>query len=212
MIRLLAFVFAVLSGPALAQDIYPALHDVTGVAGDDVLNVRAEPSAGSDIIGSFGPFKTDIEVVALSADGHWGRVNAGERAGWASMRFLARQPGQTAADWSNSLAPATLRCFGTEPFWDVMLYPGGTFEYTDPFRRDGAPLTGSYTPLASTASTGKRGFFAVADAPPTWLTGIISFEICSDGMSDQDYGLALDLVQGEPTAGRLASGCCRLSP
>lgn len=77
MIRLLAFFFAFLSTPALAQDIYPALHDVTGVAADDVLNIRSEPSASSPIIGTFSPFETDVEVVALSPDGGWGRVNAG---------------------------------------------------------------------------------------------------------------------------------------
>lgn len=210
MIRLLALLLALLPFPALAQDIYPALHDVTGVAADDVLNVRTEPSAGAPIIGTFAPFETDIEVVALSADGRWGRVNAGEQAGWTSMRFLARQPGQTAADWANGLAPTTLRCYGTEPFWDVVLQPDGTFAYTDPFRRDGTPMAGRYTPLASASSTNKRGFFAVADAFPAWFSGILTFEICSDGMSDQDYGISLDLAQGDPTGGFVAHGCCRL--
>jgi len=210
MIRLLVFVLAFLSTPALAQEIYPALHDVAGVAADDVLNIRTEPSASAQIIGTFSPWETDIEVVALSPNGRWGRVNAGEQAGWASMRFLARQPGQTADDWSNALAPVTLRCSGTEPFWSLVLYPGGTFEYTDPFRRDGTPMAGSYTRLQSTSSTNKRGMFGMASGFPIWLSGAITTEICSDGMSDQDYGFAIDLALGDPTGGQLASGCCRL--
>jgi len=211
MIRLLAVIFALLSSPATAQTIYPALHDVSGVAADDVLNIRTAPSASAPIIGVFAPFETDVEVVALSADGGWGRVNAGEQAGWASMRFLARQPGQSAADWAYGLAPVTLHCFGTEPFWGLTLRPGGAFEFTDPFQGDGTPVAGSFAPLASSASTGKRGFFATITGHPTWLSGVISFEICSDGMSDQDYGLALDLARGDPTSGRLDAGCCRLA-
>lgn len=211
MIRLLAFAFALLSWPVSAQDIYPALHDVTGVAADDVLNVRAAPSAGSQIIDAFAPFETDIEVVALSDDGRWGRVNAGEQADWASIRFLARQPGQTAADWAAGLAPVTLHCFGTEPFWGLALRPGGAFEFTDPFQGDGAPMAGRFVPLAPSASSGKRGFFATMSGHPTWFSGVIGFEICSDGMSDQDYGLALDLARGDPTGGRLDAGCCRLA-
>lgn len=128
------------------------------------------------------------------------------------MRFLARQPGQTPADWANGIAPTTLRCYGTEPFWDLVLYPGGAFEYTDPFRRDGAPMQGSYTRLESTASTHKRGVFGMVSGFPIWLSGAITTEICSDGMSDQDYGLAIDLALGDPTGGRVASGCCRLLP
>ena len=217
MIRFLAFVFALLSWPAVAQDIFPALYDVTGVAAQDVLNVRAEPSANEPIIGAFTPSETGIEVIALSDDGGWGRVNTGEQAGWVSMRFLARQPGQTAQDWSitrESFAPRNLECFGTEPFWDLTLRPGGTFEFTDPFQGDGSALAGTYEPIQSSVSTGKQGFFGVIAGDPTGfaLTGIINREMCSDGMSDRRYGLAIDLIRGDPTGERLDAGCCRLVP
>ena len=210
--RLLALVFSLLSWPAVAQDIFPALYDVAGVASDDVLNVRDAPSAGSEIIGTFAPGESGIEVIALSQDGGWGLVNKEERAGWTAMRFLARQPGQMAADWASGLAPRALDCFGTEPFWGLSLRPGGTFEFTDPFQGDGGALAGTYVPLATSASSGKRGLFATIAGYPAWLTGIISFETCSDGMSDQLYGLGLDLARGDPTGGRLDAGCCSLVP
>jgi hypothetical protein len=72
----------------------PALFDVTGVASGDVLNLRAEPSAQATIIGSFPADATGIEVIATDSSGRWGQVNAVERAGWASLAYLARQPGQ----------------------------------------------------------------------------------------------------------------------
>ncbi|MBO6774261.1 MAG: hypothetical protein JJ897_01915 [Marinibacterium sp.] len=40
---------------ASAQDRWPGLYSVIGVASNDVLNIRIAPDASSDIIGSFGP-------------------------------------------------------------------------------------------------------------------------------------------------------------
>ena len=212
MIRILALLAVVLPWPVFAQEIYPALHDVTGVAADDVLNVRAEPSAGADLVGAFAPTETGIEVIALSADGAWGRVNTGEQAGWASMAYLERQPGQTADDWTTGVAPMTLACFGTEPFWSVTLYPGEALDYGGLDFGDGTPQPGGYTAVAGSASTGKRGFFGRLDAEPLGLTGIVSTELCSDGMSDRDYGFAIDLIVSDSEGDRLAAGCCRLVP
>ncbi|MEO1155590.1 MAG: SH3 domain-containing protein, partial [Pseudomonadota bacterium] len=42
---------------------YPALFDVTGVASDDVLNIRSAPSATAEIIGTLAHNETGVEVV-----------------------------------------------------------------------------------------------------------------------------------------------------
>ncbi|MFD2813860.1 SH3 domain-containing protein [Paracoccus aerius] len=71
-----------LAGPALATQEYilPTLFDVTGVASDDVLNIRAEPNAKAAIIGTLAPDAFRIEVVEERQG--WARVNTGEgRAG-----------------------------------------------------------------------------------------------------------------------------------
>ncbi len=213
--RLLALIFVLFSFPAIAQDIFPALYDVTGVAADDVLNVRADPSARSEIIGAFTPFGTAVEVIGLSDDGRWGRVNAGERAGWTSMRFLARQPGQTAADWGTApdrIAPRVLECFGTEPFWTLVLVPGGTLDYAALGQGDGSAYPGGYEALVASASSGKRAFSGWLETEPMSFTGIVGTEICSDGMSDQLYGFAIDLLVSGSTGTQLDAGCCRLAP
>ncbi len=105
-----ALVLALLSGSAAAQEM-PSLHDVTGVAADDVLNVRSGPDAGSARIGALAPGATGVEVIELSGTG-WGRVNVDEGSGWVSLRYLARQPDQPPV-------PDRLTCFGTEPFWSL---------------------------------------------------------------------------------------------
>ncbi len=71
MIRVLAFCLLWLPGLALAQS-FPALYDVTGVASDDVLNVRAAPNANAQVIAALGPKATQVEVVRTDTSGHWG--------------------------------------------------------------------------------------------------------------------------------------------
>ena len=214
MIRLLALLAVLLPVGALA-DPYPALHDVTGVAANDVLNIRTQPSARSQIIGGFGPFETGVEVIARSDDGKWGRVNTGERAGWTAMRFLARQPGQTDADWAyapDRLAPRGLECFGTEPFWSLAIQPGGTLDYSALDHGDGIAEPGGFEAIASSAATGKRAFSGWLDVETVSFTGIVGIEICSDGMSDRLYGFEIDLLVSGSEGTQLTTGCCRLVP
>lgn len=61
----LALILWLAAGPAAAQDL-PAVYDVAGVAADDVLNVRAEPSAEAPVLRTLAPDAGGIEVVALS--------------------------------------------------------------------------------------------------------------------------------------------------
>ena len=94
MIRALLLLF-LLAGPAAAtQDQWPALFDVSGVAPDDVLNIRAAPSASAEIIGTLAPDAAGVEVVRPDSRHGWGLVNTGEGSGWASLAFLVRRPGQ----------------------------------------------------------------------------------------------------------------------
>jgi hypothetical protein len=67
------------------------------------------------------------------------------------------------------------------------------------------PKSGGYDRGRRSASTGKRGFFGWLDAEPIGLTGIISTELCSDGMSDRDYGFAIDLILSDARRHRLAA-------
>jgi uncharacterized membrane protein len=205
LIRRLAAVLAVCAAPGLAQDL-PALHDVTGVAANDQLNIRAEPSASASLLGSFPPGTDGVEVTALSADGRWGRVNLEERTGWVAMRFMARQPGP---DWPALAQP--LACFGTEPFWSLTFNPS---EGTAAFNRMGEAQLGLWVNWAAPVS-GPRGQVGLAIEGPA-RTGFLTLtgQDCSDGMSDRAFGVGVALFlngTGSSTAEAEGwSGCCSL--
>lgn len=191
----------VLPLPAGAQSL-PALFDVTGVAADDVLNVRAEGMADAALIGTLAPDAKGVEVVEENRG--WGLVNAGEASGWVNMIYLTPQPGP---EWFALQSP--MRCLGTEPFWSLGLVPEtGAAIYSTPEGGDRfVTLTGRWPGDARSGSAA----VAVPDG-----FAVMSGGYCSDGMSDRAFGIRVDLfLTGEASTGeasRRLSGCCTLSP
>lgn len=189
--------------PALAQTsaaptaTTPALYQVTDV--ETKLNVRAEPSTEAAIIGALAPDARDVEVVGVDASGDWARVNIGEGAGWVSRAFLSSQGDLWAA---NSL-PDSLRCFGTEPFWDLR-HTGDTLVQGSPGAED-RPL--AIDSVTGAAGSGSRVVIA-RDKTGTVTLGIAP-EHCSDGMSDRAFGLGAEVNEaGSPAL----IGCCSVAP
>lgn len=71
---------------------------VTGVASDDVLNVRSGPGVGYDIVGTIPYYGFDVSVHAggQEVDGSWWvPVEYQGVAGWVNNAYLARQVGVT---------------------------------------------------------------------------------------------------------------------
>ena len=189
-----------LAGPALATQEYilPTLFDVTGVASDDVLNIRAEPNAKAAIIGTLAPDASRIEVVEERQG--WARVNRGEGSGWVSARYLAYRTDV----WQPGELPPAFRCLGTEPFWDAKV-EGADLVLRDPDNQDG-----DSRPVQAVLDTGIfRDPSRVVVAQE--MTLFSHPQICSDGMSDRLFGLAATLVlHGEQPS--LLSGCCTIQP
>ena len=78
MIRAICLLLA-LTGPAVAsQHSWPALHDVIGVLGNDVLNVRSDPDRAGDVLTTLPSDTSDIEVIRPNDDLTWGLVNVNE--------------------------------------------------------------------------------------------------------------------------------------
>lgn len=195
MIRLLILMLA-LASPLRAEDL-PAFHAVTGVAANDVLNIRERPDAGSPVLGTLAPDATGVEVIATS--GSWALVNAGEGSGYAALRYLAREPGP---GWDTLQAPLT--CFGTEPFWSLEIDPqAGETRYRTPESEDPgvAPLATAWPglPWAPSAAVGLEEGLAVMQPRQ-----------CSDGMSDRRYGIAVDIFRNDSGGAERLSGCCSL--
>lgn len=195
MIRLVAMALWLAAQP-LRAEVYPVLHDVTGVAAGDVLNIRAAPDAGAEVIGTLAPDATGVEI--LSVAGGWGLVNAGEASGYVAMRFLERAD---APDWN--LLETPLTCLGTEPFWSLQIDPEGRkATFSSPGDTNGPALDNVHlwpaTPWAPAAAVGL----------PVG-TAVLQPLHCSDGMSERSFGISVDLFLGAPDTMRL-SGCCRL--
>ncbi|MGB8812398.1 MAG: peptide-binding protein [Paracoccaceae bacterium] len=192
-----------LASPALA-DTLPALFAVTGVAGDDTLNIRINPDASTEPIGTLPPDAQDVEVITLSGDGRWGMVNGNERAGWVAMRFLARQPGP---DWLAMQTPLT--CHGTEPFWTLRANPAVGKIGLSQMDADIAALGIDWS--APTSGRPDRiGWHITGPATDGFAT--LQTTRCTDGMSDQQYGIGIDFFL-KSDAGTIGySGCCSLVP
>jgi uncharacterized membrane protein len=174
---------------------------VTGVSADDRLNIRAAPDASSPVIGQLAPDATGIEVIRANPRLTWGLVNAGEATGWVSLRYLARRPGQ----WDGAF-PEIASCFGTEPFWSI--------------RRDGdtlvhaTPETESreFSIVARSGSANRRdSFHMIAEGASGPAISVFRTEACSDGMSDREFGISVQLLLGAGPETRHLSGCCTLA-
>ncbi len=187
------------ASPASATPEYvlPTLFDVTGVASDDVLNIRENPSAIAPVIGSFAHDLTHIEVV--EEQGNWGRVNLHEFSGWVSMRYL--EPRYDV--WQENALPAHMQCFGAEPFWSIT-HDGAQLTLSQPGGDD------QVQPVTAILSTG--WFRDPARVVTTARTTLVSTpQLCSDGMSDGWYGLRATVVlHGEVPA--MLNGCCTIRP
>ncbi|SDG71723.1 COG3650 family protein [Alloyangia pacifica] len=198
--RLTFAITALLSASAATAQHLPAFHAVSGVAADDVLNIRAAPEAGADLLGTLAPDASGVEVSALNAAGTWGRIVTGEGVGWVSMAFLVPEA-------KGSLPQVEgLRCFGTEPFWSYEVRQGELATWNTPDSPEETLQAGPF----ETAGGRLWPYSAVAGADHLQAVLVASPEAqCSDGMSDRLYGLSATLVLTGRISGTL-SGCCEL--
>lgn len=186
---------------------FPALFDVRGVAADDMLNIRRDPSAGSPVIGTFPPDATGIEVMGTDASGRWALVNTGEQSGWTAFRFLS----PTGPD--HSFPQGTdLSCGGTEPFWTLRMTRDVTRDVTrDRSARftlfDDPPLTFAGVTLHDGQGVTHKTLLDFGSGH----AAVITRSSCDDGMSDRAFALTVDLILAGP-APRLYSGCCSIAP
>ncbi|MGC1495002.1 MAG: SH3 domain-containing protein [Sulfitobacter sp.] len=183
---------------------FPALFDVYGVAEDDVLNARKEPSAQSDIVGALKPDTQSIEVIRLSKDGRWALVNFGEGTAWTATQFLKPSSKLT-------LIPPRMRCFGTEPFWDLHISWPTTSPSVD------FSLAGDREQNFIVQQTdGLSGRSVIMSGPretdDIHLLTAVKRQYCSDGMSDREFGLGVELFILNGGNWQNYTGCCSLAP
>ena len=197
------FLFSAWPAAATPEYILPTLFDVTGVAANDVLNIREAPNASAAIIGTLLPRARDIEVVGYDETGRWARISTGERSGWAALRYLAYQVDV----WTPGTLPPTLNCLGNEPFWSFRPR-GDRVVFSTPYAPE------SVMGIEQVLTTGmfrdpRRSVSALGESRR--MTAVIVPMACSDGMSDRSYGLDVTLIlegRGEP---QMLTGCCSIA-
>lgn len=181
---------------ARTQDAY---YRVVHVAESDALNIRAEPDADAEIIGSFAPGTAPIEVFETREG--WAKVSAEGRTGWASLAYLeSYEPRMN----ETTGLPEGFQCSGTEPFWSLRFEGGGAvFDEAGAEEKKRFPIT-----VAKRA----RGLTS-----PVYLgsgegdAAVLTKAQCSDGMSDATYGWQAVLLFGKGEETEVYGGCCRVA-
>lgn len=193
-----AFLISLLAVTTAGAQQLPPVYQVTGVAQDDTLNIRAEPSAKSAIIGEIYAYDIAVEILHLTDDGKWGYVGARADNGWVAMRFLKHDPSP-----EPYLVPRPLACSGTEPFWNIGLYPRGSEFQTPDIPRTDISVTSE--------GVAESGFYAVAEEGPTRIYRLnVTRQVCHDDMSGREFGYAGSLFVESPDGNMMLSGCCTL--
>ena len=182
----------------------PSYHRVVGVAVDDVLNVRSEPSASSADIGDLAYDARGIEAFEFDSTGNWARIALNERDGWVATRFLTRDDVATLGE---STVPQGLICGGTEPFWTLGLY-GSDARYSHP--TDGDTDFAFDSIVTAEGRLGSPALLTLATEDNRVIEATVSGAICFDGMSDRSYGWTITMQLIAPGQRRFLSGCCQL--
>ena len=173
-----------------AQAAGPSLN-VTGVADNDTLSLRAAPDAKAAKVGSLPPNATGLTVTAVDCKGaDWVKVQKGNVGGWVNAKFLQYE----------TTAPVKLTCTGTEPFWGMTVgYGVARFEF------DGKKTTLALEEPDVAAARTSPWLYAVHGKPGQFLLAARPEAKCSDGMSDNNYPYSMVVH----AAGVFMEGCCR---
>lgn len=200
MTRMICLLAALLlAGAATAQEI-PALFDVTGLSPDQTLSVRENPRASAPEVGALPAGATQIEVVALSSSGRWGRINLKGVAGWVELDHLVPRPLPAAIE---TRFDAPLNCWGDTPMWQMQTLGDGLVTLSTPQNE-----------VLSFTATGKvqtqRSQMLEAAGEDGGLTAMLRPELCRAGADGGQYGLQIDLLLRRDGAMTPMSGCCSL--
>lgn len=199
-----AIVLSSIISPALAtEELTPEptqSYRVVDVAEDDELNIRQQPDAASEIVGTLHSGADRIVVAGTRVEMNgsvWWQVAGEDGLGWVNARYLAPDGEPT---WETE--PFPLRCTGTEPFWSLSI--GGTeATFQTPVEDDEVWTAG---PLMT--AVGLVGRYAVRLEDGNGVGHVAAWRnqnFCSDGMSDIGFPYEAMVIAPD---GTVYGGCC----
>ena len=184
MIRLMLLLIFMMIGTSAFADwrlperrIVAGYFQVTGVAANDVLNIRETPSGSSAKIGYLGYDQPIVEVLGTNPSGTWGYVQAGETMGWTSMRYLTPTAILT---FGGTDIPIGIACYTTEPFVTYTLGNGHV-------KIEGMSLATYIVPILNIGKI-RESYEVIYELDGTEQRLLLSLATKgSDGMSDVEY-------------------------
>jgi uncharacterized membrane protein len=181
-------------------------YALKGVSQTDQLNVRSQPGADSEVIGSLSPATSKVLLTGVRqalAKSIWWQIifpKAASGTGWVNAQFLVPAGGV-----DNEETNYPLSCIGTEPFWSL---------YTNGQQAKYSFLESEQNFQASQwiNARGLRGHFVIRlrsgnlnDSSQGYATVLRNHNFCSDGMSDIQYPFDVTVIT---PAGQVYGGCC----
>lgn len=173
---------------------------VTRVADDDVLNMRAEPTAKAAVVYSIPYDATNL--LRLDIRKGWVKVHYSGHNGWIYDKYVKESAPVSALN----VFGGELFCVGTEPHWNLEtqkqivrlseLDDDTSLLISSNFRNS---VNRTDTWLVSLSTPERERLLNQA---------IIQKQVCSDGMSEEDYPYTIQLLTTYHT--KLMSGCCKL--
>jgi len=177
-----------------------ATYTITGVDPNDSLNIRAQPNAHANTIGSIPANAHDITGTGQQQQtgrSTWREIIYQGTQGWVNSHYLS-------ANLSESATPLfrePLHCSGTEPFWGLEIDQQARFtgmeQHYPPMNADPAQQA------ANRPDTWSMLFQPEHSTAPAFAF-IQETRQCSDGMSDRLYRYQIQLRFEHQTY----SGCC----
>jgi uncharacterized membrane protein len=185
---------------------------VTGVAADDVLNLRSGPVPESPLVDTIPPNARDLlatgrrEQIGRSI---WREIQFRGQTGWVNERFLAEEapsaapalPAQPDRSGQPPVFGEDLRCLGQNPLWDLTISRNGDVACAQTC----APgLRASPARLENNRAFWYMEVNQPGGAPhlQVWLLKNAS---CRDGLSSHTYTYE---IQARRPEGTLLRGCC----
>lgn len=176
-------------------------YQVADLAGNDHLNVRAEPSATSEDIGDLASGSKPYEILEIDSTGTWGRILWLEGNGWVALKYM--QPIKIPL-LANTQIPVGLTCVGAKPFWTLEFKSQEVGVIST--QEEVKPMT-----VVNTTKSRNGNQFPIAVELQTnsnTATTTLRRAQCSDGMGGLKYEWAADIVINPQFT--LLSGCCSL--
>ncbi|SEK99996.1 SH3 domain-containing protein [Pacificibacter marinus] len=192
------------ASPQIASDggVLPAVFTVTGVAANDRLWVRDAPQPTGGRIGSLEP--GELVGVDGTASGDWVQITLNGQIGYINSSYLTRANESSAGTTPDGF-PLGIICRGTEPFWTLTIAEDRSVQYT-------SLINGPDPITALKQTTPAIGGGYPYDFAAQSYTGTLNSQMCSDGMSDISYSMALQLLKPNGQGGvETLHGCCNLN-